>query len=132
MDLEWARNYKSDPPNFLVNMRVKRILSLEKLRNRFGDTIPMEVQVFRLDAETAIVALSGQIFVELGLAIKKASPFSRTLIVTLANSHEECIPLRKAYTEGSYEIIYSRVEAGGGEMLVNSALSLLNGLKKNK
>lgn len=130
MDLEWAKNYKGNPPNLLVSSRLKRILSLENLRTRFGDTVPMEVQVFRLDAETAIVALPGQLFVELGLALKKASPFPSTLIITLANSHEECIPLRKAYTEGSYEIIYSRVEAGGGEMLINSALSLLNGLKK--
>jgi len=129
MDLEWAKNYLGNPPNLIVSSRLKRILSLQSLRTRFGDTLPMEIQVFRLDAETAIVALPGQLFVELGLALKKASPFPNTLIVTLANSHEECIPLRKAYTEGSYEIIYSRVEAGGGEMLMNSALSLLNVLK---
>src|SRR5207249_4423571 len=40
-----------------------------------GDTLPMEVQVFRLDRTTAIVTLPGEIFVELGLAIKRASPF---------------------------------------------------------
>ncbi len=129
MDLEWAKNYKGDPPNPIISLRVSRILDLEKLRTRYGETLPMEVQVFRINSETAIVALPGQIFVELGLALKEASPFANTLIVTLANSHEECIPLRKAYTEGSYEVIYSRVEAGGGELLVETALELLEEVK---
>ncbi len=82
--------------------------------------------------ETAIVALPGQIFVELGLALKRDSPFKNTLILTLANSHEECIPLRKAFPEGSYEIVYSLIDSGGGEILIKEALSLLNEVKTNK
>lgn len=130
MDLEWAKSYTGDPPNSIVRTRAKRILHLDELRNRFGENIPMEIQVIRLSDETAIVTLPGQVFVELGLALKKASPFQNTIIITLANNHEECIPLRKAYTEGSYEIIYSRVEAGAGEQIIETALSLLKELKK--
>lgn len=36
------------------------------------EVLPMEVQVFRLSEDVAIVALPGEVFVELGLAIKKA------------------------------------------------------------
>lgn len=129
MDLEWAQNYKGDPPNFIVSTRANRILQLHELRNRFGENIPMEIQVIRMDDETAIVTLPGQVFVELGLDLKKASPFAKTFIITLANNHEECIPVRKAYTEGSYEIIYSRIEAGGGEQIIQTAISMLNELK---
>ena len=93
--------------------------------------MPVEVQVFQIGDETAIVALPGQIFVELGLEIKKSSPFETTLIVTLANNHEECIPLKKAYAEGSYEVVYSLIDSGGGEMLVDAALTLLNDVKRN-
>lgn len=42
-----------------------------------------------------------------------------------ANSHEDCIPIRKAFPEGSYEIIYSLVDSGGGEMMEETAISLL-------
>lgn len=130
MDLEWAKNYDGTDGSGLVKARVRKILLLEELRLRYGDTLPLEVQVFKLNKETAVVAFPGQLFVELGLALKENSPFKNTLILTLANSHEDCIPLRKAYTEGSYEIVYSLVESGGGEALVETALSLLNEIKK--
>jgi hypothetical protein len=132
MDLEWARSYSGDPPNLIVSSRARRILHLEELRSRFGENIPMEIQVIRLNDETAVVTLPGQVFVELGLALKEASPFTNTIIITLANNHEECIPLRKAYTEGSYEIVYSRIEANGGEKLVQTALSMLNEMKGSR
>lgn len=129
MDLEWARSYKDSLGSPVVMARVRKILTLEKLRQKYGETLPLEVQVFRINEETAIVALPGQIFVELGLAIKRSSPFTTTLIVTLANNHEECIPLKKAFTEGSYEVVYSLVDSGGGEMLVETALSLMKEIK---
>ena len=129
MDLEWAESYTDSAASARLKARIRKILTLSKLKKEFGETIPMEVRAFRIDKETAIVALPGQIFVELGLAIKEASPFKNTLIITLANSHEDCIPSRKAYPEGSYEIIYSLVESGGGEMLTETALSLLNDIK---
>ena len=56
-----------------------------------AQTLPLEVQVIRLGRETAIVTLPGEVFVELGLAIKSASPFETTLVIELAN---ECpVPL---------------------------------------
>ena len=129
MDLEWAKGFDQTGASAILKTRIRKILMLEELRQEHGETLPLEVQVIKLDKETAIVALPGQIFVELGLALKENSPFKNTLIMTLANSHEDCIPIRKAYTEGSYEVVYSLVEAGGGEMLVETALSLLNEIK---
>lgn len=130
MDLEWAKNYDDTNASALVKARIRKILLLEELKLKHGEKIPLEVQVFKLNEETAIIALPGQFFVELGLILKEKSLFKNTLILTLANSHEDCIPIRKAYTEGSYEIVYSLVESGGGEMLVQTALSLLNEIKK--
>lgn len=130
MDLEWAKNFDNSKASALVNARIRKILLLEELKLKYGDTIPLEVQTFKLNEETVIVALPGQFFVELGLMLKESSPFKNTLILTLANSHEDCIPLRKAYTEGGYEVVYSLVESGGGEMLIETSLSLLNEMKK--
>ncbi|MSR65772.1 MAG: hypothetical protein EXS24_00145 [Pedosphaera sp.] len=98
------------------------------LGNR-GKTLPMEVQVFRLDSDTAIVGLPGEIFVELGLAIKQASPFKRTMVISICNDRPSYVPTKRAFTEGSYEVTNARVKSGVGEMLVESATELLKKLK---
>ncbi|HSU53485.1 MAG TPA: hypothetical protein VLT36_05465, partial [Candidatus Dormibacteraeota bacterium] len=95
-----------------------------------GTSWPMEVQVFRLDAETAIVCLPCEIFVELGLDIKKNSPFKKTMVISICNDRPSYMPTKKAFTEGSYEITNSRLKSGSGEMLVEAAGKLLNELKQ--
>ena len=97
-----------------------------KLHLRGVRRLPMEVQVFRLSRDVAIVGLPGEIFVELGLAIKRASPFSMTLVVELANDAPAYIPTQKAFTEGSYETVNAIIQSGGGEMLVEAAVRLLH------
>ena len=89
----------------------------------------MPVQVFRFGREVALVALPGEVFVDLGLAIKRASPFETTLVVELAHDAPGYVPTRKAFTEGSYETVNSRIEPGGGELLVETAVRLLKELK---
>ncbi|HXI00051.1 MAG TPA: hypothetical protein VNI52_07260, partial [Sphingobacteriaceae bacterium] len=81
------------------------------------------------DSETAIVGLPGEIFVELGLAIKKNSPFKNTTVLSLCNDKPSYVPTKKAFTEGSYEITRSRVEAGTGEIIVETAVKLLNDVR---
>lgn len=100
------------------------------LRDRRGDgLLRMEVQAYRLDDETAIVCLPGEVFVDLGLAIKRASPFARTLVIELCNDDPAYVPTRKAFAEGSYETVNSRIQPGGGEKLVDAAVKMLRQLK---
>jgi len=111
--------------SFLEQVEAYKIADLQ-LRN--ASTLRAEVQAFRLGADTAIVALPGEIFTELGLAIKRSSPFRNTVIVELANDSIGYVPTKAAFKEGSYEIINSRVQPGGGELLVKTALGLLREL----
>jgi hypothetical protein len=90
-----------------------------------GPSWPMEVQVFRLDSDTALVCLPCEIFAELGLAIKQASPFRNTIVISICNDRPSYVPTRKAFAEGSYEIINARVQPGVGELLVDAAVTLL-------
>jgi hypothetical protein len=99
------------------------------LQGYHASTYPLEVQAFRLSDDTAIVTLPSEIFVELGLAIKAASPFKTTILIELANDSLGYIPTKKAFAEGSYEVTNSRVQAGTGEQLVDTALKLLKELK---
>jgi len=102
-----------------------KILDVAK---RNSPTIPLEVQVYRLTDAAAIVMLPGEVFVDLGLAIKARSPFATTLVVELANDVPAYIPTRKAFAEGSYETVNSLVQSGGGELMVDKAVQLLQEL----
>ena len=101
-----------------------KILDLEQR----GRKNQLEVQVFRLSEDTALVGLPGEIFVDLGLDIKDESPFDNTIVITLANDRLGYIPTLEAFKEGSYEVENSRVVPGAGERLVDTALDLLRGL----
>src|SRR5207249_1708302 len=110
---------------FMTKVVAVKVLDLQ----RRGSTWPMEVQVFRLDSDTAIVCLPCEIFVELGLAIKQASPFKRTFVISICNDRPSYVPTKKAFAEGSYEITNARVKPGVGEMLVEAAVAMLKELK---
>ncbi len=91
-----------------------------------GETLPVDVTVITIGEDVAIVTLPGEVFVDLGLAIKQASPFRTTIVVELSNAVETIyIPHRAAYAGGSYEVTNSTVLPGSGEMLVESAVRLL-------
>ena len=64
-------------------------------------------------------------FVELGLLIKSASPFRYTIVAELANGWVSYVPDRKAYPEGSYEVMSARCAPGCGEKMVEAAVRML-------
>ncbi len=142
-ELTWANDENAKPlyreSVFLERRRRLKIRSLERLRRteaiaptveREGWKLPLEVQVIGIGKDLAIVGLPGEVFVELGMAIKKSSPFKTTLVIELTNSHIAYVPTRKAFNQGSYEIINSRLAPGGGEMMVEAAINLLNEIKE--
>jgi neutral ceramidase len=114
---------------FLDQVKAHKILQLERLRRRSPD-LDLEVHAIRLSSDTVILTLPGEVFVELGLAIKKASPFRTTFVVELANTDDTSyIPKREAYALGGYEVINSTLAPGGGELLVDAAIRLLKELR---
>lgn len=128
--------------------RAHALLRLERLRTGYLDlgrqspeqiaspagpreSLPTEVQVFRITNDTALVTLPGEIFVDLGLAIKEGSPFENTFVIELANSSPAYVPTKTAFEQGGYEANNSIFAPGGGEKLVETALELLNELDAN-
>ncbi len=108
--------------NFMKLVRSYRALDVA---GRNGKPQQAEVQVIALGQDAAWVALPGEIFVELGLAIKQRSPFRQTFVVELANENLGYIPDRRSYAEGNYEPESSRCAPGSGEKLVDTAVRLL-------
>jgi hypothetical protein len=111
---------------FLKDVEACKVLTLEA---RGRPALPPEVQVFRLGDDAAVVGLPGEVFVELGLAIRRGSPFATTLVIELSGDDPDYIPTKKAFAEGSYETVNSIIAPGGGERLVDAALRLLKELK---
>jgi neutral ceramidase len=133
-------------PEFFAHVDAYKRIVLENLRSKMdpeeamnligwglcsslaasGDTLPLDVQVITLGRDVAIVALPGEVFVELGLAIKNASPFRTTLVIELSNQVETIyVPTRFAHVGGGYEVLNSTLEPGGGELLAEAAIRLL-------
>ncbi|MDT8302721.1 MAG: TIM barrel protein, partial [Sedimentisphaerales bacterium] len=127
--IAWAREsikkVGTSELSFLEQVEAYKILAREM---RPGDTIGLEVQVFRLSSDVAVVGLPGEVFVDLGLAIKQASPFTTTLVIELCHDAPGYIPTKKAFAEGSYETVNSRIAPGGGEKMVKAAVRLLKEL----
>lgn len=109
-------------PKFLDQVQAFKAIDVSE---RLGKPIAVEVQVISLGPDVAWVSLPGEIFVELGLAIKAKSPFRTTIIAELANGSIGYIPTKRAYAQGNYEVISARCAEGSGEKLVESALRQL-------
>lgn len=124
---DWAKNVlarmnEKPLPPFMEMVEAYRIADVEAHPDGFLDA---EVQVISLGRDVAWVSLPGEIFVQLGLAIKDASPFALTSIHELANGSIGYVPTRQAYAQGNYEVISARCGEGSGEMMVDSAISQL-------
>jgi hypothetical protein len=91
-----------------------------------------EVQALAIGDDLAIVGLPGEVFAELGLDLRARSPFRHTLVLGLANEAIGYVPTRRAYEEGGYEPASSRLQPGGGELLVDAALDLLARLRQQQ
>ena len=113
------------PPKFMEQVEAFKSLDVAA---RGGKPVEAEVQVVALGPDVAWVGLPGEVFVELGLAVKRDSPFKHTLVVELANGSIGYIPTKRAYAEGNYEVVSARVGEGSGEMLVEAARRLLRAL----
>jgi Neutral/alkaline non-lysosomal ceramidase, N-terminal len=135
VSMEQAASAKANMPKVGTNdlpflAQVEAVTTLDLLRR--GSALDTEVQVFRLHPDVAVVLLPGEVFADLGLAIKRRSPFKHTLVIELSNDNPAYIPTEKAFKEGSYETVNSRIVPGGGERLVETAIQLLNDIAEKK
>jgi hypothetical protein len=122
---EVAARLNDPKTTFLEKVKAFQVLDVVA---RQGEPLEVEVQVIALGDQLAWVSLPGEIFVELGLAIKKVSPFAYTMIVELANGSIGYVPNHSAYAEGNYEVVSARCAEGSGELLVEAANRMLKAM----
>jgi neutral ceramidase len=82
--------------------------------------------------DLGLVGLPGEVFSQIGLDIKAASPFAQTMLLGLANGTVGYVATDQAMDEGSYETRlcrHVRAPKGTHSLWKETAVRLLNGLK---
>jgi neutral ceramidase len=89
-----------------------------------GESAEFNLTVGRV-GDVAVVGLGGEVFNEIGAAIKKASPFAHTFVITHCNGTAGYLPTKEAYPEGGYEVQSSSFGPEAAEQVVQEALRML-------
>jgi hypothetical protein len=90
--------------------------------------LPIELQAIQID-DSVFVAVPGEVFVEIGMRIKSASPL-RTFLAGVTNGYIGYLPSRKAYETGGYEVVSAKCDEGGEERLFEGVMRLEQRLVK--
>jgi hypothetical protein len=88
---------------------------------------PFNITAGRL-GEIAFVGWGGEVFNEIGTAVKKGSPFPHTFILTHCNGAAGYLPTPESYSEGGYEVQSSKFGLGAAEVLIEETLRSLREL----
>jgi hypothetical protein len=88
---------------------------------------PFNIAVGRL-GDVAFVGWGGEVFNEIGKAVKSGSPFRQTFILTHCNGAAGYLPTRPSYSEGGYEVQSSSFGPGAAEALIDETLRMLRQL----
>lgn len=68
----------------------------------YPDRVPVQLQMHRIN-DLSIGAIPCEVFVEIGLRLKRTSPFTRHFTVSLANGYNGYLPTEQAHAMGGYE-----------------------------
>jgi neutral ceramidase len=129
-EVEWARQLAGQPMTEF-DQRGLDIVAADRmleLHARGESQVPAEVSAIAL-GELALVGLPGEIFAQLGIEIKRCSPFRHTFVIELCNDSIGYLPPRQVYAEGGYEAASSPFAPGDGELLVDAVVEMLEGLR---
>jgi hypothetical protein len=91
-------------------------------------TVALNITVGRVGS-IAFVGLGGEVFNEIGQAIKAASPFPCTFVMTHCNGSAGYLPTRPSYDAGGYEVQSSPFAAGAAELIPQYVSEMLAELK---
>jgi hypothetical protein len=113
--------------------------TLERARRRLAaleggeplPPVPGDVGALRL-GDAALATNPSELFCEIGMAIKGASPFPWTAVAGYTDGSTGYFPTRAAYLEGGYEVERAcRVNPEAGELLEEASLRLLRALAQD-
>ena len=88
----------------------------------------MPMQAVRL-GNTVFVTFPVEVFTEIGLAVKKKSPYENTFILGVAGGHGGYIATVAEYIEGGYAVNGSPYAPQAEQAIINASMELINKVK---
>jgi neutral ceramidase len=89
--------------------------------------VPFNVTVARL-GDVAFVGLAGEVFTEIGLAIKAASPCQHTFVITHCNGAAGYLATTEAHVQGGYEVTSSPFAPQAADIVIREVTRMLHDL----
>ncbi|MBN8628171.1 MAG: neutral/alkaline non-lysosomal ceramidase N-terminal domain-containing protein [Planctomycetes bacterium] len=95
------------------------------------ETLTFEIQAIRI-GDFAIVGIPFETFCEIGLELKKQSPFKQTMVIGLANGRHGYLPTPEQHKLGGYEtwLGTNTVEEQTSVVITKQLLEMLTSLRK--
>jgi hypothetical protein len=117
--------YKADL--WLANQAVAQSKRIEALPKDVAP-LAMPMQAVRL-GNTVFVTFPVEVFTEIGLAVKKRSPFENTFVFGVAGGYGGYIATAAEYIEGGYAVNGSPYAPQAEQVIIDSALDLIKSVK---
>ena len=113
----------------LADAYARRTLSLAE----GPETLKVPLQALRI-GELAVCAIPFETFVEIGLDLKKRSPFAPTMVIGIANGYNGYLPTPEQHRLGGYETWLGtcKVQEDASVILTDQLLDMLAELAKKK
>jgi hypothetical protein len=102
------------------------------LLDAFPDRVPVKLQVLRI-GDLSIAAIPCEVFVDIGLDLKKRSPFEQHLTISLANGYNGYLPTAEHHHYGGYETWRARssyLEVEAAAKITNRLVEMFAQLQK--
>ncbi|MBE6550769.1 MAG: hypothetical protein E7665_01405 [Ruminococcaceae bacterium] len=130
-DIEWAENILgSEKSSFSDTIYAEELIELKEHPRKFTN---VEIQTISI-GECSLSGLPGEIFSEIGFSIKDRSPYSKNMVVGLANGAHGYIVTEPCFSAGVYEarlaIHNSFFAPEIAHKMADVAVELLNEMKK--
>ena len=110
--------------------RAKRAhMAHEQARQYQGRTeVEAELHGIRV-GDIGLVGFPGEPFAEIGVAVKRGSPFSHTLFSGYTNDYLGYLPVDAARPDGGYEVETTPFAPGSADSVIEASLALLRDLR---
>lgn len=107
--------------------------SVVNAAERKEDTVTVQLQAIRI-GDLVVCGIPFETFVEIGLDLKKRSPFSQTMVVGLANGRHGYLPTLEQHKLGGYEtwLGTNQVQEDTSVILTDNLLEMMKELKQEK
>jgi neutral ceramidase len=98
---EWLATLPKDKDGQYADRKAIYARETLKLAD-YPDTVPVQLQTHRI-GNLSVAAIPCEVFVEIGLRLKRTSPFDRHFTISLANGYNGYLPTEEHHALGGYE-----------------------------